>query len=164
MATTISAATFQSSFTWNLIQAANYGTLLNNNQFSPTSGALTHGTGAGCINKLYLAQGTIAGGATLTLDLNALTDPLGNAINFGKIKFVWFDLLTTTTPSSVTFAGTVSNSAFAWNVPVYSGGRISWIDFTGTGITVTNTTADQFTIVNNDGAVAATYRLALGGE
>lgn len=155
---------FQDSLTWALRAANDYGPTVNSSNFTPASGTFGDGTGAGNVNKVFLGQGSIGGGANLTLDLTALTDPLGAPLNFSLIKAIWFEILDTTTPSSVTFAATVANSCIAWAIPVFSGGRVEWLSPTvAGGITVTDTTADQLKILNNDGGVAANYRMMLAG-
>ena len=155
---------FQDSLTWALRAANAYGPTVNGASFSPSSGTFADGTGAGNVNKVYLNQGSVGGGGNLTLDLTALTDPLGAALNFSLIKAIWFEILETTAPSSVTFAATVANSCIAWGIPLYSGARFTWLSpAVAGGITVTDTTADQLKILNNDGGVAANYRMLLAG-
>lgn len=56
--------------------------------------SLTYGTGANQVNKQYLKKRTIANGVTDLIDLKALTDFQGAALDFAKIKYIFIGIIT----------------------------------------------------------------------
>ena len=128
------------------------------------------GAGAGQCNEAYCAVRTLAAGADETLDLyGVLLNNLRQTVNFARIKGILVALLDDTAATSITVGGYGANG---WVGPfgdvdgiqtVYNGGIYLNTKLDASGWVVTNSTADKLKILNNDGAVVATYLIALIG-
>lgn len=130
---------------------------------------LSAGTGSGQIDLAYAWDGTIAGGASLTVDLNgSLSGPLGDSILMARVKVIFFQLKVDTQPSGVLVGAAAANSIVTWQVPVKNTatypGIFELVLPDAVAIPVTAATADQFRIVNQDGSVVATYRMFIAGS
>ena len=99
----------------------------------------TVGSGAGNVNKIYSAAFTVTNGAPLSLDLTALTDPLGQANNFGTVYSILITNDSTTAGQDFTcFGGT--NGLIATSTELcYANGGAKLLDTGTTGITVDGT-------------------------
>jgi hypothetical protein len=129
------------------------------------------GAGSGAFDQVYTDVRTLAGGASETLDLyGSLVNAFNETINFARIKSISVELLTTTLATSITVGNAASDP---WTGPlggttptvtIRNGGffAVGCTDATGIG-TVTNASADKLKILNNDGAVTATYRITIIG-
>lgn len=130
---------------------------------------LTHGTGAGNIDLGYAWQSTIAGAGSLVIDLaGSLTGEFGQAVNFARIKAIYFRLLKTTVPvGGVLVGAAAANSVVTWQVPVKNtaelDGFFELLLPDAVGIVVTAGTGDQFRVVNQDAVIVATYEMFIAG-
>lgn len=129
------------------------------------------GASANQFSELYSAIRTLAGGANETLDLyGSLTNQLGETINFARVKVIVVELLTTTAASSITVGNAASNvftgplGGTTPTVTIANGGGMAFWRSDATGWTVTNSSTDNLKVLNNDGAVVATYRITLIGS
>jgi hypothetical protein len=132
--------------------------------------SFTTGVAVNKANEIYCKVSTLAAATTLDIDLTSdLTNNLGTTFNPARIKGIALFLLDDTAATSVTVGGYGVN---AWLGPfgsttatqtVFNGGFYANINPTATGWVVTNGTVDKLRIVNNDGAVTATYLLILIG-
>ena len=115
--------------------------------------ALAAGTGAGQADRFYYAKPSIAGSATLTLDLNGggLVDPYGDALAFARIKkLIVFNELG---PNTINVVRPASNGvplflAAGDGEPVHVGGITIKYWPGATAIVVTAGTGDLIDIVN----------------
>lgn len=130
---------------------------------------LTHGTAAENMDLAYAWESTIAGGASLTVDLTgSLTGEFGQAVNFARVKVIYFKLKTDTVPAGGVLVGAAAvNSVVTWQVPVkntaLTAGDFRLLLPDAVGIVVTAGTNDQFRVVNQDATIAATYEMFIGG-
>lgn len=158
---------------------------------TPLKKSLEWLTGAAVVggeNQLVSQVRTLAASSSEDLDLSGgLANIVGEASTaFTRIKFVMIELLSPkddatlgTLCSSITFGpktGGMSPPAcllfFGTNADTITipggtltveGGVFLWATRNAAGLPVVNTTADKVTVTNNDGAVAAAYRITLGG-
>lgn len=148
----------------------------NVNNFTYTK-SMTNGTGASASRYIYAKQHTIAGGATLNLDLaGSLTDFYGTTITFTKVKVIYVELATTTTATSIKVGGHATAGLANWitsadtldndqpGVVVRNGGCFLLACTDATGYAVTATTEDILSIVNQDGSNSATVNVCIIGE
>ena len=143
--------------------------------------SLADGLGLGAADRIYLSQRTLAASASENLDLaGSLTDPLGSACVFARIKFLLVFLrITPAAASSILVGGHATAALGNWlaatpdldtaqpKVRVRGGGAAGGFLALGctdaTGYAVAATTEDLLTITNADGVNAATYDIAIGG-
>jgi hypothetical protein len=129
----------------------------------------TPGTGSGQINLVYGNQITFVASTPQTFNMQTWTDPLGNALDFLRVRELVFQVVSMTpgwnielySPSSngVTFLPPVSNY-----LPIFAGGMICFRDpvSTGAGIgALITSSACQFTI--NPGANPVVVNILAGG-
>jgi hypothetical protein len=133
--------------------------------------ALTNGTGAGKARYIYVWTGTIAGAATQDFDLaGALTDFFGNTITFAKVKGIVLTHSSSTTATSVSLDGSVTNAFKTYlggtnpTVKVNNGYSFALMGSDATGYAVTAGTGDVLRVLNNDGTNTATVSLVVYGE
>lgn len=143
--------------------------------------ALTFGTAAGNANQIYAGVRTLNAATTEDLDLSgtALQNPLGENIAFTTVKMVlvWLlsatdtapgdDSITGTACSGITFGGDAASPALWFGnindtMTLANGDCVLYMR-SGTGFTITNTTADIFQVANLDAAVQAKYVLVIIG-
>lgn len=134
------------------------------------SAALTSGTGAsGTADLIYGATLTITGGGNTTIDLvGGSTDILGTAISMARLKFLYINLATTTTASSIT-VGNATNpinlfSAATTTVSIRNDGIFLMGTKDATGIAMTGGASDGLKIVNADGSNSATVNVCAIGS
>jgi hypothetical protein len=129
--------------------------------------SLASGTGSGQADLSYTKSITLAAAASTTLTLSALTDDLGRAVNFARVKLLILDNGAAATGNNVTIAsgathGWTAPAGAAWTLTVHGGGvLLLWAPLT-TGYVVTGGTSDQVTITNTSG-VSLTLKLVLAG-
>lgn len=116
--------------------------------------SLLNGTGANQADKLYYAKPTIAGSATLTLDLNGggLVDQFGDALVFARIKALLL-INDPANPNTINLVRPASNGvplflAAGDGEPVHPGGFTAKFWPGATAIVVTATTGDLIDVVN----------------
>lgn len=117
--------------------------------------ALSAGTGINAADKVYYARPTIAGSATLSLDIataGGLLDIYGDAFAVARLKLLIVKSDLTLCPNVVNVlrqaAGVPFLGAAADFVPVRPGGSLVLFAPDATGYLVTATTADLIDIVN----------------
>ncbi|HMJ85539.1 MAG TPA: hypothetical protein VK504_20295 [Vicinamibacterales bacterium] len=128
----------------------------------------TSGTGASQLDRVFADTRTLAPSATEDLDLaGTLLDAFGAAITFVKLKGLFIRSAAANLNSI-----NVSRPAGATGVPIFlaisdgivipPGYTFAWFG-TGTGITVTPSTADLITIANAAGTNSVTYDVVIVG-
>ena len=140
---------------------------------SSFSAAYQSGTGAGQVDRVYTATGTLAGSATTNIDLaGSITDALGNtSISFARIKSVQViaaaanasgNNLQVTRPAS---NGVALFIAAGDGIELRPGAAFSWA--TGmadaTGVAVTGGTGDLITLTNSAGTNTISYTVVITG-
>jgi hypothetical protein len=170
MATTLSSQV-QASCQWTLSTTpAGYTKAIPaGNTFSYDSGVLTNGVGAGAADLIYASQLSIAasGNSVINIRGTPTTDPFGNNIVMIRLKYLYINLTTTTTASSVT-VGNATNplalySAGTTTQSVRNGGIMVFGVADATGIAVASGSTDQLKIVNADSSNVATCNVAIIG-
>ena len=176
MSTTLNSSGITARVPWSFENVLDWANASNSSSFSYTK-TLTNGTGANQADLIYIRSTTLAAGATLNLDLaGTLLDMYGNTITMARFKVLYFELLTTTTASSVTIGGHATVAVGNWitatpdldtaqpKIRVRNGGCVLLVAPDATAYAVTATTDDTLTLVNADGANVATYRLVIIGS
>jgi hypothetical protein len=108
------------------------------------------GAGADACNRIYAALLTIAGGASTTLDLEALTDVFGDALDFARVKAIRIWLLSATddAPDGTADAGTACSGVTV--------GNAASNQFAGSGYPISDAATGTFTLANGDQFARAT--------
>lgn len=168
MATVVNQFRFLCQVQWYLKNPSSFGDLTaSNSDGVSTEGTFVNGVSAGQVDQVYLYRGLLAGGAALVLDLQGtLLDPVAVPFLPARLKGVYCRHLATAghTSSGLLVGSAASNSVVAWQVPVKRGGAFQLFDPTAAGLApVAAGTADQFRVVNADGANSAEVFLALVG-
>jgi len=169
MATTLSIPSISGQVQWTFTDIKDWGNSVNSSVFSYST-YFTDGTGAGKANKIYISYSTIAASGNVTFDLaGSLLDMFGNTITMTKVKVIYFELLNSTSASSV-LIGAGTNPMVNWvaaagdAVRVRNGGFFLLSCSDATGYAVTAGTADVLRILNEDSSNIATYRVVILGE
>ncbi len=131
-----------------------------------------NGTGAtGTADLIYTVQLSIAasGNSVINLSATPVTDFFGANVVMARVKVFFVSVLTTTTGSSAQLGGGSAPiiNYLAGTTPtirVNNGGVLLLGDTGGTGYAVTGTTADNFKILNNDGANTLTANVCIVGS
>ena len=130
--------------------------------------ALASGTGANQANLLFADTRTLAASATEDLDLaGVLSDPLGAALTFARIKFVLVKAAVGNT-NNVNVTRPASNGvplflAAGDGLPIRPGGGNAWWAPDATGVAVTAGTGDLLTFTNSAGSTSVTYDVVIIG-
>ena len=137
----------------------------NTNQSSITNAKATLGTqaannAAGGADELYFSIASIAASGTLSLNLQSLTDILGAALNFARVKAIKLQLLSTaqdsvngTNCSSVSLDTATTNS-------LTSQSKSGWLNNATSGIDLPNGCYLEFACPNANGiTVDATHNI-----
>lgn len=115
-------------------------------------------------NRIYAASGTLAGGASVTIDLQSITDYLGQAVVLNKILAI---MVAATTTNMKYEAG--ATNGLTWflggtspTITIRAGGFFLF----GDGATFTvSSTVKTITVTNLDATNAGIYEIALiGGQ
>lgn len=169
MATTLTMNSIGARFGWEFSNSLPWGAVSNSHSFN-YSVRLTDGTAANNANRLYVTETTLAASTNVDFDLaGTLLDLFGNTITFVKVKFIYVELLTTTTASAIAVGGHGSAAFATWlgdasdTVKVLNGGCLFLGAPGNVGYAVTATTADILRLTNLDGSNVATYRLGIAG-
>ena len=136
-------------------------------EISKTLTLLT-GTGLNQADRLYYSKPTIAGSATLTLDVatgGGLLDPFGDAVAMVKLKYIL--IVNELGPNTINLVRPASNGvpiylAAGDGEPIHLGGLALKFWPTLAGIPVTAATADLIDIVNT-AAGSVTPDILIGG-
>lgn len=142
---------------------------------SPTNNALINpvidladGAGINAANRVYQASGSVGSAGEVLIDLTALTDPLGGAVSFARVKAIYLrnksstaaDNLQLTAPSEAGISTLFV--AVGDGIIVGPGGLALLANPSAAGWAVTATTADILRI-GNPGANAIAYDLVIVG-
>jgi len=170
MATTLTVPQISAGIRWTFSQTQTWGDATSQSSAFNFNDTLADGTGADQANRLYVLQSTIAGGATLTLDLAAsLTDVFGSSITFARVKTFYFELTSDTSSSSVTLGNSGTAPAPLWfgaddqTITIKNGGCFLIHAPGATAYPVTATTADKLLLTNDDGSNVATIKIVIIG-
>ena len=131
------------------------------------SHALTTGTAAGMVDRVFADSRTLIASATEDLDLaGVLTDTFGASITFAKIKAVIVKAAAANT-NDVNVSRPATNgvplfTAVSSGIGVKPGGAFAWF-CAGTGVTVTAGTGDLITITNSAGGTSVVYDVIILG-
>lgn len=129
---------------------------------------LADGAGVNAANLLYQDSVTLAAGDETLIDLTALTDAFGNAINFARVKLIYLRNKSATAGDNLQLGGTVSNGLSTLFVGMNAGqligpdGTAVLVNPSAAGWAVTAATADILRI-GNPGANAIAYDIVLIG-
>lgn len=135
------------------------------------SASLSTGTAAGQADKIYFDNNTLSASATLDVDLaGALTDALGNAATFARVKAIVVAAAAGNT-NNVIVGGAASNGfvtpfgGATHTVTVRPGGFLVLACGIGdaTGYVVTAATGDLLRISNSGAGTSVTYDLVVIG-
>jgi hypothetical protein len=160
---------FRTTVNLTLVGAANSlgGAAEYRREYAEALTTLANGVGAGQADRLYVARRTIAASANEDLDLaGGLTDPLGAALTFAKLKGLLIKAAEGNT-NNVRVTRPATNG-----VPIYlaaGDGEDVQPDGTllklwpGAGIVVTAATGDLINIANSGAGTGVTYDVILVG-
>lgn len=139
---------------------------------------IADGVGANQAQLLYAGVRTIAAAGTDNVDVfGSLSDPLGTVFSAAEIKAIFVHLLSVaddatngTACSSITignhatlaFLAGFGAAAHTWTI--LSGQIFLATNFSAAGWPSVAATSDMLKVLNNDGAVAAAYKLILWGN
>jgi hypothetical protein len=138
----------------------------------PKFSMLYGSSGAGKINLVYYRKLSLAG-ATQTIDLTALTDPFGDAVNFARLRFIALLNWSTTDAHVATIGGGSNAYAGAWvtTLKVPAGVSLNGVTLPGVAEFIAmNTTgyasidATHKNIVVDPGANTFTFDILLAGS
>jgi hypothetical protein len=175
MATSLSVPSILARVQWSFTDSRAWADSTNAASFSYAK-TLTNGTGASQSDKIYILSTTLAGGATLNVDLaGSVTDIYGNTITMARIKVIYLEVTTDTAGGPVLLGGHATAAIGNWvtatpdldtaqpKVRVRNGGCFLLACTDATGYAVTATTDDMLTLENESGGTAATYKLVVIG-
>jgi hypothetical protein len=126
------------------------------------------GTGLNQADKIWSDTRTLAASGTEDIDLaGALTDALGVAVTFVKVKHVQVTAATANT-NNVNVTRPAANGvpiflAAGDGMPVQPGGTFIWNSPTAAGVAVTAGTGDLLTITNSAAGTGVTYDIIIIG-
>ncbi|UUU21716.1 hypothetical protein [Streptomyces sp. DSM 40750] len=129
---------------------------------------LASGVGANQADKIFADTRTLAASATEDLDLaGVLSDPLGAALTFARIKAVLVKAAAGNT-NSVQVTRPAANGvplfiAAGDGLAVRPGGLFLWVAPDATGVAVTAGTGDLLTLTNSAGSTSVTYDVVIIG-
>lgn len=124
-------------------------------------------TASGYITGLgFTYQTALAAGGTYDVDLDAMTDPTGNAVNFASIKFVYVKLVSATGKLKVGGTGP-SNIHSLWfaddsDASSVEQGGPPFFQGSATAVTV-DASNKNFRITNTHGSQTADFVVVVGG-
>lgn len=122
------------------------------------------GTGNGQANRVWKDQRSVNASSNDDIDLSgALTDTLGQIVNWTKLRAIFIDNLSgedLKLESANSPAGLFGASGDFINIPPYSMFCLT----SKAGWAITNDTADKLRIANYDSTTAATYNIRLLGS
>jgi hypothetical protein len=146
------------------------GNIPDNAGWTYTGPIYTNGTGAGNVDRRYLAQATITASGSLTINLSSFLDSFNNSGAFLRVKSIYVELTKNTAAVSILVGGAASNQFVNWITPATAQVRVrnGMVFFLGdaqdaVGYVVTPTTGDQLKITNEDAGLAAAVNVWLLG-
>lgn len=140
-----------------LISALDLSNSINTLSVSPRI-AWADGAAVNQANLIFQDSYTIASGGEQLIDLTALTDSLGAAVNFARLKLIYVKNRSTTVGANLQLGGTVSNGLSTLYVGTNAGqligpdGLALLVNPSAAGWAVTATTADILRIGNPSAA------------
>jgi hypothetical protein len=136
------------------------------NSFPTMTQALTDGTAAGQINKVYRLYGTLTASSSTTIDLSgSLTNFHGDAVVFTGVKLLCLAIVSPDGTKKLQIGNAASNS---FQGPLTASATIDVFydvvlkNWSAAGWAVTNSSTDNLKI-NNPGAGSVSYCLVVGG-
>lgn len=165
-------ATVKASISWSYVKAVTgLSTDSENANTLSYSKALTNGTGAvGTADLIYVVQSSIAASGNVSYDLaGSLTDFFGTTITMARVKFLYVNLTSDTTGSSVSI-GNATNPLANWistateTVKIFNDGVFLIGSGSATGYAVSAGSADAVKVLNNDGSNVSTVNFCAIGS
>lgn len=136
----------------------------------PLTNVLRTGTGANQADRIFADSGNIVASGTTSLDLagGGLTDPLGAALTFAKLKVIAVAARSTNNAANNVVVTRPASNGVPWasaagDSVALSPGGIFLLTHPGAGWTVTGGTADLIDLVNSAGTNAVDYDVVLIG-
>jgi hypothetical protein len=131
--------------------------------------AIANGTGSGKATQVYQDTGSLAGSASVNIDLaGSLTNAFGATITFTKIKLLAIRAAAANNASNNLLIKRGASNGYVWftaaSDEVYlSAGAFLW-HYDPTGVTVTAGTGDIITLTNSAGTNTISYDIVIVGE
>lgn len=124
-----------------------------------------NGSGAGEVNLVHEAAGTLAAGGTVTFDLDNITSIWGaGTVQFASVKGLWIrNRNANTSAATISLSGDFLSTNGLDAVIRPAGGVHYWCD-DATGYAVTAGTGDEITLTNDSATSAVTYEILIIGE
>jgi len=172
MATSLSISGIKAGFSWGFSKTTNVGSDTSNSGSFGYSASLSQGTGANAANKFYADEITIAGGASVDLDLaGVLVDVFSATTTFTKIRLIYIEVVVSdaSTGDSISVGGsTAAFSSFLGDatdkIKIKNGGCFQLACKDAAAYAVTATTGDILKIINLDSTLPVVVRIGLAGE
>lgn len=172
MATSLSISGIKAGFSWGFSKPTNVGSDTSNSGSFSYSAGFAQGTGANNANKFYADEITVAGGASVDLDLaGVLVDVFSTATTFTKIRLIYIEVVNSdaSTGEAITIGGSTSAfSSFLGDVTdkikIRNGGCFQLSCSDATAYAVTASTGDILKIINLDSTLPVVIRVGLVGE
>lgn len=129
--------------------------------------ALTVGTSSNQVDRMFRERKTVSASGTVSYDLTALTDRLGQSVSFAKIRGILIYNRETTAGLKLNVGGNAAALAThvgdASDVIVVGPGGLLLLTSPVDGYAVTATTADILDIENPSGSSTVTYDIFMWG-
>jgi hypothetical protein len=115
------------------------------------SHSFTNGTGANQVSAPFAKRVTLAPAASVTYDLNALTDVYGDALNFTKLRVLYVRNRETVSNRAVSLSGDFKSSFVAGTgvILTINAGGVFIITSPISGLTVAGPGQDEITITSD---------------
>jgi len=163
MATTVAIAGIRAGFSWDTQKETLVGVNTTNSGGFSYAKSYSNGlsTNLNTVNKFYVHQFELAPEAVQTIDLaGVLTDPFGDSITFGKVRYIYIELVLDDTKDSskIEIGGgsnlfgtffSLSGTNPVAKLVVQRGGNFQLVSGNGDGYAVTAGTGDILTITNS---------------
>jgi hypothetical protein len=150
-----------------LVSVLDLSSATNDLQLTPEI-ALSDGAGVNQANRVFQDTITLAAASETLLDLTALTDALGGAVSFARLKAIYLRNKSATAGDNLELGGTVTAGLSTLYVGTNAGQLIGpggialLVNPSAAGWVVTPTTADILRI-GNPGSNAITYDIVVIG-
>lgn len=125
MAGTLRSTTTNFDLNWDFAEDLSLSTSVNSGTRALAQ-SFTYGTGAGQVNKIYAARGTVAASSTATINLQSQTDFFGSAYAIDVIRYLYLELTNESLCSSILLGGAgVANPTAAPTLTEITSGSLS---------------------------------------
>src|SRR4051812_12691742 len=136
--------------------------------FLDWSAGLSNGTGAAQASQVYQDTGTLAGSASVNIDLaGSLTNIFGTTITFTKIKLLAIQADSANNVANNLLVARGSSNGYVWfsavSDAVYLAPGAFLVHYDPIGVAVTAATGDIMTLTNSAGTNTITYRILIVG-